>query len=80
MVCLPSPLSAVSASDSCGASDPVVPARRPNWHYPTQSYRDPDAGEITPATSRDSIQFQAGDSLSLGTSYEHVRRFQLLLP
>jgi len=68
MVCLPTPL---SASDSCRASDPVVPARRPNWHYPTLSYRDPDAGQIAPATS----QFPAGDSLSLGTSYEHVRRF-----
>ena len=77
MVCIPTPLSTVSASDSCRASDLVVPARRPNWHYPTQSYRDPDAGQIAPATSRDSVP---GNSLSLGTSYEHVRRFKYLYP
>jgi hypothetical protein len=80
MVCLPTPLSVVSASDSCRVSDPVVPARRPNWHYPTQSYRDPDAVQVAPATSRDSIQLLAGDSLSPGTSHELVRCFNYFYP
>ena len=57
------------------ASDPAVLASRLNWHRPVQSYHDSVVDDIAPVTNRDLIQLPVGDSVSLGTSYEHVRRF-----
>lgn len=78
MVYFSTPLSP-SAGDppQCGPSHTTPSPTSPNWHRSTQSYHDPIADQLAPATSRDPIQGLANINLSLGTSYEHVVR---LLP